>query len=39
LRLPFIICGILGFIVAIRALPFVILVANSTISEEESKTA
>jgi MFS family permease len=39
LRLPFIICGILGFIVAIRALPFVISVANSTISEEESETA
>ena len=39
LRLPFIICGIIGFIVAIRALPFVIAVANSTISEEESETA
>jgi MFS family permease len=39
LRLPFIVCGILGFIVAIRALPFVIAVANSTISEEESETA
>jgi MFS family permease len=39
LRLPFIICGILGFIVAIRALPFVISAANSTISDEESETA
>ena len=39
LRLPFIICGLIGIIVAIRALPFVVEVANSTISEEESKTA
>ena len=38
LRLPFIICGFLGVIVAIRALPFVIKVANSTISEDESET-
>jgi MFS family permease len=38
LRLPFIICGFLGVIVAIRALPFIIKVANSTISEEESET-
>ena len=37
LRLPFIICGCIGVIVAIRALPFVIKVANSTISEEESE--
>lgn len=39
LRLPFIICGLIGIIVAIRALPFVVEVANSTISEEESETA
>ena len=45
LRLPFIICGVIGIVVAIRALPFVIEVANSTIAEddsdadEESKTA
>jgi MFS family permease len=37
LRLPFIICGCIGVIVATRALPFVIKVANSTISEEESE--
>lgn len=35
LRLPFIICGVLGIAVAIRALPFVVDVANSTIAEEE----
>jgi MFS family permease len=35
LRLPFIICGIIGILVAIRALPFVVEVANSTIAEEE----
>ncbi len=39
LRLPFIICGTIGIFVAIRALPFVVKVANSTISEEESETA
>jgi MFS family permease len=35
LRLPFIICGVIGIAVAIRALPFVVEVANSTIAEQE----
>ncbi len=38
LRLPFIICGAIGIFVAIRALPFIVKVANSTVSEEESET-
>ena len=35
LRLPFIICGLIGIVVGIRALPFVVEVANSTIAEQE----